>query len=129
MPIATDYFHGGVPGLVKGNMILPPSITGAPSCSEFGAEHVHRRDRVYLTTKPAAALIFAVTHPSGDGCVYRCTPVGTLEPDPDSNVPGLSVQCERARVVHVHKITPSARRLLLKRLVEEGVLPKESVYG
>jgi hypothetical protein len=48
------YFHGGQPGMKPGMFILPPEITRAPSCSEYGAAGIHRRDRVYLCTYPEA---------------------------------------------------------------------------
>ncbi len=52
------YFHGGKPGRKRGEFILPPCITKSPSCSEYGAAGVHRRDRVYVTTSEHVALMF-----------------------------------------------------------------------
>lgn len=99
-------------------MILPPIITKAPSCSEYGAAHVHRRDRVYLATNYAAALLFAAGQ--RNGMVYECQPIGELEEDPDCNFPGTSFQCERARILRVVK--PRSADIELARMVlMEGV--------
>lgn len=92
-------YHGGVPGLKIGELVLPPTETGAMSSSDFGACHVHRRDRVYVSSDPLGAAIFAALHPSGKGCVYEVRPLGDIEPDPDCDQPGLSWQCERATVL------------------------------
>src|SRR4051794_27560013 len=46
----TRYYHGGSRGLKVGQFILPPSETGKESASDFGAEKVHRKDRVYVST-------------------------------------------------------------------------------
>jgi hypothetical protein len=47
-------YHGGVPGLVPGDRLLPPSVTGARSCAHYDSEHC-RADRVYLTMDPGEA--------------------------------------------------------------------------
>jgi len=107
-----QYWHGGPAGRQRGALLLPPAITSAPSSSEFGAGEVHRRDRVYLTTTYSAAVLFAAGHRRG--VVYRCEPIGELEPDPDYHGrPGGSVQCERARVLRV--IKPDKRDLAIAR--------------
>lgn len=36
----TTYWHGGRPGIQRGAYILPPTITKAPSLSEYGAAGV-----------------------------------------------------------------------------------------
>ena len=72
---------------------------------------MHRRDRVYITTDKAAALVFAASWP--DGVVYECEPVGAIEPDPDCKAPGLAYQCERARIVQCLK--PSSESLKMAR--------------
>jgi hypothetical protein len=116
-----SYFHGGPPGMKPGMFILPPEITRAPSCSEYGAAHVHRRDRVYLCTYPEGALIFAAMHPSGKGQVYQVVPIGEVEPDPDWKGPeGGSVQVPRARVVRVFHVTPSVRRAVMRQFLSDG---------
>lgn len=111
------YYHGGPAGRQVGAFLLPPTATRARSLAEFGAAAVCRRDRVYVTTDRNAALLYAAGHRRG--VIYEVEPVGTLEPDPDCNTPGLSWQCERARVVRVIKPKPGhllvARRALVMR--------------
>lgn len=43
-----------------------------------------------------------------DGVIYEVEPLGAIEADPDCTLPGLSFQCERARVVRRIKPTKSA---------------------
>lgn len=119
--MAESYYHGGPPGLHVGDLILPPSETGVPSCSEFGAAAVHRNDRVYLCTDINGAYLFAAMHPSGKGRVYEVEPIGGVEPDPDYNgPPGESVQVPRARIV---RVIPLGRqdRDAIRRAVFPGV--------
>lgn len=91
------YWHGGKPGIQRGAFLLPPCITRSASLSEYGAAGVHRRDRVYITTDKNCALIYAAG--LKNGVIYQCEPIGDIEPDPDCNSPGLSWQCEKARVI------------------------------
>lgn len=110
--MTTLYFHGGRPDLKRGEFILPPTITGARSCSDFGGAAVHRRDRVYVASVFEAALMFACLHPSRRGWVYQVEPIGVLEQDPDylgESGLCLSWQCERARIVRCHKVDPALR--------------------
>ena len=111
------FWHGGPSGRKRGEFLLPPQITGAPSCSEFGAAGVHRRDRVYITTDAAAALLFAAGW--DNGVIYECEPIGPIQHDPDCDRTGLAFECERARVVRIHRLSADAiaraRRLLLAR--------------
>lgn len=93
------YYHGGMPGIPIGGEIRPPCETGHKCASDYGSAHVHRRDRVYLTTDLAAAKLYATMHPSLRGIVYRVEPIGEVESDPDCVKPGLSFQCSRARVI------------------------------
>lgn len=97
------YFHGGIPGLRPGDLILPPATTGtartlAEYAEQLGGDHV-RRDRVYLATGRDVARAYAAFYP--DGALYTVEPVGELEPDPDCYVPGLSWQCASATVLTV----------------------------
>lgn len=109
--MTVQYFHGGFPGLKPGCILLPPTITKAASCSEYGAAGIHRRDRVYLCTRPEGALIYAVMHPSGKGVVYQCLPMGDIEPDPDwSGESGVSVQVPKARIIRVFRVPPAVAR-------------------
>lgn len=99
--MSATYWHGGRPGIQRGAFILPPSITKARSLSEFGAAGVCRTDRVYVTTSRAAAIMYAAGVKRG--VIYECEPMGQIEPDPDCTEPGLSWQCERARVIRCIK--------------------------
>lgn len=93
------YYHGGYGGLKEGGMLLPPSITGAKSCADYGAGHVCRRDKVYITTDVDVARFAATMTPNGK--VYEVFPLGVLGPDPDCLEPGHSFECDRARIVRV----------------------------
>lgn len=109
------YWHGGQSGLVVGDHLLSPEETGFRhfSGSFMNADEMqrsgYRRDRVYLVTIRAAAVMYAALHPSG-GCLYEVEPEGALEPDPDCTEPGMSWMCERARIVGVHRLARSERR-------------------
>lgn len=110
---ALRYFHGGRPNMKRGQMILPPSVTGfraAADClpGQVDASHV-RRDRVFVTSAADAAAVFAALYPSirRPGCVYQVEPLGPLEPDPDCLEPGHSWQCQRARIIRVHPLSPA----------------------
>jgi Rifampin ADP-ribosyl transferase len=77
-------FHGGTRKLHRGDVLLPPERTGAPTTADFGAAGVCRPDRVYLTTDLEAARLFAImAPPKGNGSVYEVEPIGDLEVDPD----------------------------------------------
>ena len=114
-PSAT-FWHGGRPGLKPGTYLLPPVVTKATSLADCGADGVCRRDRVYITTERAAALLYASGIPGG--VIYECEPVGAVEPDPDCNVPGLSFQVEKARIVRC--IKPSQHDIEAARTVLMG---------
>ncbi len=99
------YWHGGVPGLKPGDVLVPPEVSGvSDALSEyremFGVDPaLLRRDRVYVATDRQVARAYAAFRPSGS--LYEVRPEGVLEPDPDCSVDGLSWQCERAVVVSV----------------------------
>lgn len=98
------YFHGGIPGLKPGALILPPDTTGTSRTlahySEQLADSGHvRRDRVYVTTGRDVAKVYAAFYP--DGALYEVEPDGERVPDPDCEVPGVSFECPVARVVRV----------------------------
>lgn len=118
------YYHGGPAGIPLLGWIEPASVTGRLSVSDVGpdglraeAQRVHRRDRVYVTTDPSAAALFAAGHPHG-GAIYEVAPVGELLPDPDCSRAGLSWSCVRARVLRSRKLTASEARALLAVLVD-----------
>lgn len=101
----SGWFHGGVPGLYPGDMIRPPSETGAATQADYG-NPVCDRGRVYLTTDLRVAALMAGTYRMrGEqrGDVYEVEPVGDLEPDPDyhGDDERLSVSAERAQILRV----------------------------
>ncbi len=78
---ALKLYHGGVPGLVPGQMLQPPALTGVPSCSDHVSTHC-RSDRVYLTNDPEEAAVYAALAPRGGrGDVFGVQPCGDLEPE------------------------------------------------
>lgn len=103
------YFHGGPRRIARDKLVLPPAQTGARTTAEVGPAEVrermlrvHRRDRVYLTTDPEAARVFASLAEPGGGHVYEVRPIGDIEPDPDYiGDGGEGVCCSSARVVRV----------------------------
>jgi len=95
---APRWYHGGVPGLKRGQQILPPSVTGAVSVADKmitapAAEReliakVHDPDLVYITQDIRDARLWASMAPAygghrRGGDVYEVTPDGPLVPDPD----------------------------------------------
>jgi rifampin ADP-ribosylating transferase len=96
------YFHGGHRGLKVGDYILPPSETGRSSVSDFGAQSVHRKDRVYVTASQGDAEFFASA--SREPVVYEVKPEGQLEPDPDC-ISSVSFACPKAKIISIHKMS------------------------
>lgn len=98
-----SFYHGGVPKMEKGDVILPPSITGVSTLLQYAKKidpnAVQRNDMVYITTDRKAAEIFAAAYHFGD--VYKVKPIGKLSDDPDCTEDGLSYQCEKAVVIAV----------------------------
>lgn len=115
--MAERYYHGGVPGLR--DEILPPERTKVPTTADYGADGVCRRDRVYLTTDPQAASIYAAGAPSErPGWVYEVEPFGEVEPDTDwHGDEGVSVCARRARIRRVHQRLTVAERHHILRLL------------
>ena len=105
----TAYYHGGVPGLRRGDRILPPSRTGArnttadpnlPAELRAEVEQLYDPHRVYLAADPDDTRLFAALYPHGD--IYQVTPDREPEPDPDwGGEPGGSVATTGATVVRV----------------------------
>lgn len=97
------YFHGGIPGLKPGDLLLPPDTTGTErTLTTYGEQlgsNAVRRDRVYVTTGRDVARVYAAFHP--DGALYEVEPDGDTTPDPDCTVPGVSWECPAARVLRV----------------------------
>ena len=100
--LVVRYFHGGNRGLKVGDYILPPSETGRDSASDFGAQIVHRKDRVYVSTRQSDAEFFASAN--RDPVVYEVEPEGEIEPDSDC-ISGVSFACRKAKIISVHKIS------------------------
>ena len=112
------YYHGGIPNLMRGDKILPPSITGKSTLLEYAREVApdgpQRADQVYIATDMNAAMLYASVYPYGD--VYEVVPDGEVEDDPDCIKIGLSYACESAtvkRIIHRH-ISPSLAREVFK---------------
>lgn len=112
MVMITGFYHGGPPGLTD---LLPPSVTGAESSAKSG-NYMVRADRVYVTTSLMAAEMYAALSPSMRGVVYEVEPIGVLEHDPDCDTPGLSFQCERARVIQARALKKKRRVKILRAL-------------
>ena len=96
-------FHGGKHGLNVGDELLPPSVTRSAKTLLKYARNIpgctQRADRVYLTTDPDAAFMYAAMHPDR-GAVYEVE-ANEIEPDPDCTMPGLSWQAPKATIVAV----------------------------
>ena len=101
----TEWYHGGIRGLSKGQQIMPPSITGVKAGRDYlpasvDAGHV-RRDRVYIGSLEVATVFAAMYPHAMGGTIYQVEPVG-LEPDPDYlSDDGQSAQAQRAVIVRV----------------------------
>lgn len=111
-------YHGGVPGLLPGDLLLPPAVTGARSCADYDPEHC-RSDRVYLTTdREEAAVYAAVRALGGGGDVYEVEPMSELEPDPPDLDTTTSSYATRAATVHavVRRAVPVAEALARMRM-------------
>lgn len=119
--MSATYYHGGVPGLKVGDMILPSCETGAPSTADYGAAIVCRRDRVYVSTVFQDALVFAAMHQSGDGRIYEVEPVGELVPDNDCLQRGHSFECERARVVRFWDVSAKTKKKVRRAMMEDAL--------
>lgn len=75
-------FHGGVPHLRPGDLVLPPVTTGVAA-----VDYERRRpDRVYLSEHVEVAAMFAGWQRGRGwqaGALYEVEPVGQLEMDPN----------------------------------------------
>lgn len=116
-------YHGGRAGLRVGQLLLPPAITGVKPANEYAdyPPGVYRPDRVYLTTDPENARLFAALHPSGTadrgGDVYRVEPLHGLERDHDCKIRGMSYQAPQARIVAI--AATSVRRAPYTKAIAE----------
>jgi hypothetical protein len=137
------FFHGGQPGLEVGDLILPPSETGAETRQEVigkygvagsayvdwvGIQQEHDREWVFIGSRLEAtryAGLWSVSPFNCDrsGTVYEVVPAegSAVLPDPCSP-PGAARMCRRAVVVRV-----DAGQVTWQRLEAMGVQPSGSV--
>lgn len=102
------YWHGGVPGLRVGTVLLPGGGGLLAAQSARGASHgVHLASgKVYFTTDELLGRAYAQTlrvAGGGRGTLYKVEPVGRVERDPDYSdpSPAISFMVDRARIVEV----------------------------
>jgi len=114
------WFHGGVPGLGVGNVLLSPAdsrvnreLSLQVPVGRLSASTLHgltpNQRFVYVTPCPAFAVVWARMWPGG-GAVYQVEPLGRLRDDTQTapEHPAASAQCaEAARVVSV--VAPRVR--------------------
>lgn len=110
-------WHGGIPGLSVGELLLPPSVTGNARGRRIAADLAARcrgltvdemvpddpsPDWVHFTPVRNLALAFAVStrRDFGAGALYVVEPVGPAEIDPDFPVQGL--RAHSARILRVY---------------------------
>lgn len=106
------YYHGGPAGMKAGDMLLPPTITGASTMMDRSMDAVgvsassphrlsiHERENhhVFVTTDLIYATEMAARH-HHLGTVYLAEPLGNLS---DSTaLPWPETMCDRARIVGV----------------------------
>lgn len=105
---ARTYWHGGVPGLRLGTILLPAGGGMLASQSARGASnggHL-QSGKVYFTTDELLARAYAQTLRAagrGTGTLYKVEPLGEVERDPDYGEPSpaISFMADRARIVAV----------------------------
>lgn len=127
--IKRTYYHGGIGGKLKGEMILPPSITRVKCGLDFISEeegNPARRDKVYITTSYECAMMYAATkggkHRPG---LYEVTPIGLVELDPDyTGDDNISFRCDSAQITK--KLVMSREDLIAIRdiILDETPLEK-----
>jgi hypothetical protein len=94
------YYHGGDGGLLVGQYIEPPNVTGKDNM--IGLNPLRNKGRVYVTKDIAGAMWFASR--SDTPTVYEVTPEGNIEDDPDHTGKGISFTCPRAKIIGFHNI-------------------------
>ena len=123
-------FHGGVPGLRPGDLIVPGErhyVDGCAVCEAKRRGETYRvaggavdpvnahEDRVYMTDDRAYARFYASKYPTGD--LYGVEPVGEVQESSEDPFP--TWHAASARVVSVLeravRLTPAQRRTLLNR--------------
>ena len=130
------YFHGGMPGLNPGDVILPgrPNfVDGCKVCDAHRAGESHvldpltkHADRVYMTSDRDYARFYASKYPKGD--LYSVEPLGEMAVSDEDPFPSWTAPS--ARVVGVYdryvQLTPKQRRTLLRRW---GRVDREVVFS
>jgi hypothetical protein len=113
----TRLWHGGIPGLRVGDLLLPPSVSGNDRIARIHARLLATRpgidpdaitpddaspDWVHFTPHRNVALAYAGTsrRDYGSGALYVVDPIGEVETDPDFPVQGL--RAHAARIVTVY---------------------------
>jgi hypothetical protein len=110
------YFHGGNRKLLVGDYLRPPAETGVWGMSYLNP--LCRRDRVYLTRSIDDAQFFASA--ALDPVVYESVPEGQIEPDPDCTRPGISISCQKARIIALIKVPGSVIKKHQKKMLRHG---------
>jgi hypothetical protein len=82
-----------------------------------------RDDRVYLTRSIDGARFFASAAPNP--VVYEAVPEGEIEPDPDCTEPGLSIACQKARIIALYKIPGKVIKKSRKRMLVAAATPQK----
>ena len=116
------YFHGGNRKLRVGDYLLPPTETGVLGTSDLNP--LCRRDRVYLTQSIDGAQFFASAALSP--VVYEAVPEGEIEADPDCTEPGVSIACQKAKIVAIHKIPGKVIKKNKKRMRAAAATPQKT---
>jgi hypothetical protein len=125
------FFHGGIPGLKAGDVLLPPMSTGtqhalinySPGATpQDGRPQGKRRDAVYCSVNPFLSSRFAATYPNGS--LYMVNPHLPMEPDPYLPLESLSVACAAATVIAV--IVPEMSLRSQPKVIEEVLREREA---
>lgn len=110
---APRWFHGGSPGLRPGDMLVPFEVADPVHGGDWWVDEADRvTDRVFVTTSPGIAWIYAANHQQG--WVYEVEPIGPVVPDnewPGAGA-GIAFQTPKARVLRGMLVPDDARRTL-----------------
>jgi hypothetical protein len=113
---------GGNRRLHVGDYLLPPTETGVLGMSDLNP--LCRRDRVYLTRSIDGARFFASAAPNP--VVYEAVPEGEIEADPDCTEPGVSIACQKAKIIPIHKIPGKVIKKNQKRMRAAAATPQKN---
>jgi hypothetical protein len=87
-------------------------VTAVPQNGDVSPD-IRRNDRIYMVKLFDQAAIWAAHHEYPR--IYEVEVECVVEDDPDA--PGTAFQCEKARIVNVHKIPPEMLLAARKRLL------------